>query len=82
MISMLMQTKTDKAVALLQSGALINALRIFKTFRIGFTKEERRTLQIAYECQTGNELFYQSIGIDTKAEIEKSKRIVELKYLK
>lgn len=75
-----METKTSKAINLLQSGCLKEALAIFSTFRIGFTKEERRTLEIASECLSGNEAFYRQLGIDTDAEIEKSRVILFCKY--
>lgn len=75
-----MRTKTEKAVKLFQSGCLKEALAIFRTFRIGFTKEERRTLQIASESLTGNSGFYQQIGIDTDSMIMKSKEIIIEKY--
>jgi hypothetical protein len=77
-----MQTKTNKAVSFLRSGDFRSALAIISAFRIGFTKEEKRTLEIAKECLSGNEPFYRSIGVDTQSEIEKSKKIIELKYLK
>lgn len=77
-----METKTSKAILLLRAGYLKEALSIFRTFRIGFTKEERRTLQIASESLSGNSLFYQQLGIDTNKEIEKSKSIIASKYLK
>ena len=48
-----MRTKTEKAINLFESGCLKEALSIFRTFRIGFTKEERRTLQIASESLAG-----------------------------
>lgn len=76
-----MRTKTEKAVSLFRSGCLKEALTIFRTFRIGFTKEERRTLQIAYESLTGNKNFYQQIGIDTDSMISKSVEIIAEKYL-
>jgi hypothetical protein len=76
-----METKTNKATSLLRAGNLKEALSIFRTFRIGFTKEERRTLQIASESLTGNASFYQQLGIDTNKEIEKSKSILASKYL-
>lgn len=76
-----METKTSKATSLLRAGNLKEALSIFRTFRIGFTKEERRTLQIACESLSGNSLFYQRLGIDTDKEIEKSKSILTSKYL-
>lgn len=76
-----METKTSKAISLLRSGCLKEALAIFSTFRIGFTSEERRTLKIAHECLTGNAGFYRQLGIDTRLEIEKSKSILLDKYL-
>lgn len=76
-----METKTSRATSLLRTGNLKEALSIFRTFRIGFTKEERRTLQIASESLSGNSSFYQQLGIDTDKEIEKSKYILTSKYL-
>lgn len=76
----MMETKTSKAISLLQSGCLKEALAIFSTFRMGFTKDERRTLKIAHECLSGNIGFYQQLGIDTRLEIEKSKTILLAKY--
>ena len=76
-----METKTNKAVLLFRSGQLKEALSIFRTFNIGFTEDERRTLQIASEALSGNERFYKQIGIDTGKEIEKSKELLTNKYL-
>lgn len=76
-----METKTSKAISLLRSGYLKEALAIFSTFRVGFTKEERRTLKIAHECLSGNAGFYQQLGVDTNAEIEKSRILLSRKYL-
>lgn len=76
-----MITKTEKAISLFQSGCLKEAFAIFRTFRIGFTKEERRTLQIASESLTGNASFYQQIGIDTDFMISESIEIITEKYL-
>lgn len=76
-----METKTNKAISLLRAGNLKEAILIFRTFRIGFTKEERRTLQIASESLSGNSLFYQQLGIDPTKEIEKSRAILASKYL-
>ena len=76
-----METKTSKVINLLQSGCLKEALAIFSTFRVGFTKEERRTLKIAYECLSGNAGFYRQLGVDTNAEIEKSRILLSRKYL-
>lgn len=77
-----MITKTEKAILLFRSGQLKEALSIFRTFRIGFTKEERRTLQIASESLSGNSGFYRQLGIDTNKEIERSKQLLINKYLR
>ena len=76
----MMETKTSKAISLLQSGCLKEALAIFSTFRIGFTREEHRTLKIAHECLSGNAGFYRQLGVDTNAEIEKSKALLFGRY--
>jgi len=75
-----MNTKTSKAVEFFRNGNTICALKIFSTFRIGFSKEEMRTLEIAYESMTGNERFYQNIGIDTESIKLKANEIVKEKY--
>lgn len=77
-----METKTNKAISLLRCGDFKAALAIFSTFRMGFTKEEQRTLQIASESLAGNLSFYRQLGIDIDKEIEKSKSIITSKYLK
>ena len=74
--------KTEQAVSFLRAGNLKDALRIFRTFRIGFSKEERRIIQIAYESLAGKDAFYTSLGIDTAECILKSKQILTEKYLK
>lgn len=75
-----METKTSKAITLLRSGCLKEALAIFSTFRSGFTHEERRILKIAYECLSGNAGFYRQLGINTENEVEKSKTILLNRY--
>lgn len=40
--------KTDKALGLLRQGKFAEALSIIAKFRIGFTKEEKRMLEIAH----------------------------------
>ena len=76
-----METKTSKAISLLRSGYLKEALAIFSTFRIGFTSEERRTLKIAYESLSGNSEFYRQLGIDTNMVVNESRILLSHKYL-
>lgn len=75
-----METKTEKAKELFIYGDRVGAIRIFSSFRLGFTKEEKRTLKIAHECQTGHADFYQSIGVDTNEIWTKAKQIIKNKY--
>jgi len=60
-----METKRDIARSLIRAGNTKDAMRIVKSFDGIYSKDEMRTLQIAYECLTGKESFYQQIGEDT-----------------
>ena len=75
------ESKTAQAVQRLKDGDLRGALSIFATFRYDFTKEERRTIQIAHETLSGHEKFYQSIGINTSKEVSKATGLLHSKYL-
>ena len=75
-----MKTKTSKAIDLFSQGNTIAALKIFSTFRIGLSADEKRTLEIAYESMTGNERFYQDIGVDTEDMKIKANEIIREKY--
>lgn len=73
-------TKTEQAVTLWKSGSIKEALRIFKTFKIGFSKDEKQTIEIAYEMLTGKESFYVSLGFN-RVEVEtNAKNIIEKVY--
>ncbi|MCL1933034.1 MAG: hypothetical protein FWF53_04370 [Candidatus Azobacteroides sp.] len=63
------EKKSDKAKRLLIAEDLKGALGIYKTFPLGFTKEEKRAIEIAYESLIGRAGFYQRLGIDTTAII-------------
>ena len=76
----MMEMKTGKVRSLLKAGELLKALSIIKTFRLGFTKEEKRSIQIAYESLNGHEQFYQLLGIDTEKEIERTRQLLADKY--
>lgn len=56
-----MMTAKDKLKQAVKRGDYKTALRIAKGFRIEFTPEEQRTVQIAYECMAGKESFYRSL---------------------
>jgi hypothetical protein len=75
-----METKTSKAISMFASGSCVEAMRIFRTFKIGFTADEKRMIEIAHESRTGNDKFYRSIGIDTDEVWKKAKEIIRRKY--
>lgn len=66
-----MKTKTNKAISLLQCGDLKAALAIFSTFRIGFTKEEQRTLKIASESLSGNSFSTTNLELTPLRKLKK-----------
>lgn len=75
-----METKTAQAVQLFQSGNMAGALKLFSGFRIGFSKEEQRTLKIAYESHTGKEEFYKSLRLDTDTIKLEAIQLIKTKY--
>lgn len=60
-----MESKTTTAKKIWLSGDKIRALKMIKNFKIGLTQSDKQTLQIAAECYSGNESFYNKIGHDT-----------------
>ncbi len=75
-----MDTKTQQALDFYKNGDLKKSLSIFKTFKMGFTKDEKNTLSTAYEILTGKESFYKQLGIDTVKELKIAKDILNKKY--
>nr|DAV90773.1 MAG TPA: hypothetical protein [Caudoviricetes sp.] len=74
-------SKTAQGVQKLKDGDLKGALSIFSTFKYDFTKDERRTIRIAYESLCGHGAFYQSLGIDASQMIVNAASILYDKYL-
>lgn len=64
------ETKTAIVRNLVANGMYADALSIVKSFRIGFTRDEKRTIQIAHECLGGFSRFYMDLGIDVNTEIK------------
>ena len=75
------EKKSEKAKRLFLAGDIKGALGIYKSFPFGFTKEEKRAIEIAHESLAGNGNFYQSLGINTTEMISKSKEIITNKYI-
>ena len=74
------QTKTSKAVELFKAGRLKQSLAIFKTFKIGFSDEEKRNISIAYESLCGRTKFYQSLGINVALCLGNAIQTIKCKY--
>lgn len=74
-------SKTAQAVQKLKDGDLKGALSIFSTFKYDFTRDELRTMRIAYESLCGHGAFYQSLGIDASQMIVDAASILHNKYL-
>lgn len=74
-------SKTAQAVQKLKDGDLKGALSIFSTFKYDFTRDELRTMRIAYESLCGHGAFYQSLGIDASQMIVDAASILYDKYL-
>ncbi len=62
-----METKTSKLKSHFSLGRTKDAYAILKTFKMGLTKDDKRVIEIAYECLTGKESFYKQLGLDTCA---------------
>jgi hypothetical protein len=75
-----MKTKTATALHLMREGKVKEALAIFRTFRIGFDKDERRTIQIASESMNGMAKFYISLGYNVDQFLAEAIEIINKKY--
>ena len=75
-------TKTEQVVAYVRAGEWSKAMNIAKTFRLGFTKDEIRTIEIASDTLNGNGRLYRDLGIDVAAEVFKCKALLKARYLR
>ena len=58
------KTKTEQAKELYLSGQKDKALKVVKTFKKGLTKEEKRLVEIACECQEERNLaFFKRLNV-------------------
>lgn len=73
-------TKTEKALKLFRCGMYKESFVILSTFKLGWSKDEKRIIQIAKDCLTGNSSFYRQLGIDTGSIVEEAIALVKEKY--
>ncbi len=74
-----MTIKTETAIRHFLQGEIGKTLKIFSKFH-GFSKEERRCLQIASDCYSGNRAFYESLGIDVEKILSEATSYIEKRY--
>lgn len=74
-----MMTKTEIAKRYYQQGDIGKAVKTLSKFH-GFSKEEKRCLQIASECYSGNRSFYESLGIDIEKVLLEAIVCIEKRY--
>lgn len=65
------ETKSDKVRRLFREGRREEALKIAKGFKMGLSREDRKTLQRGYEC-LWNPDFYIKLGYDPEKETAKA----------
>lgn len=72
----MIETKTSKAVNYWLEGKQLQAFRIFKTFKLGFSKEDRNTIITTYEILSGHGDFYKQLGKDINQIVAKGNMII------
>lgn len=72
-------TKTQEALELFKQKEYKQAFKIFKTFRINFSKEESKQISRTFEM-FNNIQFYNQLGYNFNEELNKSIDIIENKY--
>ncbi len=76
------KTKTDKAVELWKSGDTKGALKIFKTFKMGLTKDQKAKISIYHEMLSGNKSFYVMIGYHPTTVKFEAEQVIENQFIK
>lgn len=74
-----MITKTDQVRELVATKEYKEAIAVAKDFKLGFTKEEAKTLARAHEM-TWNSRFYEMLGYNYQEELQKAQDILKRQY--
>lgn len=75
-----MKTKSEQIKTAISKDDYKTAFRIAKSFFTGFSKDEKKSIDIAHECECGKLSFYQSIGIDVDKERQNAISILNNKF--
>lgn len=73
-------TKTEKATKLISADNWQAALSLIRTFRLGFTGDQKRLIQIASDVLNGHGKFYRELGVDTEKVVAECKELLRKKY--
>lgn len=75
-----LDTKTQVAIKLITDGNWKKALSIIRVFRLGFTRSQKRLIEIAADVLNGHEKFYRDLGLDTDKAVFECKEMILEKY--
>ena len=73
-------TKTEIAIRLISEDNWKSALSIIRLFRFGFTRNQKRLIEIASDVLNGHVKFYKDLGMDTDKAVEECKTLLLEKY--
>ena len=74
------ETKTSIAIQYVRNGEWKKALSILRRFRLGFTAEQKRIIEVASDVMNGYDNLYRGIGVDTDRILEECKAMILKKY--
>lgn len=77
---MTLKTKKEQVTEYMKAGDLMNALKIAKSFKRDFEKEEQAIITRAYEM-TVNPRFYEMLGYNKEEQLAKAEKLMTEKYL-
>jgi hypothetical protein len=75
-----MKTKSEQIKDAIATNDYTTAFRIAKSFFNGLTKDQKRSIDIAHECESGKKSFYVSVGVDVDSEKQKAISILKAKF--
>lgn len=75
-----MDTKSAKVKKLIRGGNWKDALNILRYFRLEFTREQKRSIEITSDVLNGHGGFYRQLGIDTEQVSRECKAMLMAKY--
>ena len=71
--------KTDQMKEHFKNDEMKKCLKITKTFKMNFSKDEQKIISRAHEMFS-NEVFFKALGYDFAHELKTAKSIIKEKY--